>query len=56
MLQRLLCMQFGHIVEHVQPLKGSNDNDGIQWQIDVRELKTDHLTSHVFDAVIVCNG
>jgi len=43
--------QFGHVVELVQPMK-----DNSEWRIDVRELETDAVTSHVFDAVIVCNG
>ena len=51
-----LMQQFCHVVENVRPLKGSDDSNSTQWRVDVRELKTDSVTSHVFDAVMVCNG
>jgi len=49
-------VQFGHVVERVQPLKGEGGRKTDRWKIDVRELKTDCVTSDVFDAVFVCNG
>jgi len=49
-------VQFGHDVENVRPLKVGDNSNGTQWHVDVRELKTDSITSYVFDAVMVCTG
>lgn len=43
-------IRFNHLVTNVIPIEGD------KWKVVVKDLVNDKSESHVFDAVIVCNG
>ena len=49
------CIQFNTLVERVHPAQDSSD-DKTTWEVTVKEIQKGTRTTHLFDAVVVCNG